>query len=70
MPMRPRRRRLGILQFLLEVVDQLLQVLWPARRVLRHNSAVIFGTVAVIAACITALDFAFGGAFTQLLGHH
>jgi preprotein translocase subunit SecE len=70
MPMRPRRRRRGFAGFLLEVVDQLLQAVWPPERVLRHNSAVIFGTVAVIAASIVALDFAFGGAFTQLLGHH
>jgi preprotein translocase subunit SecE len=68
--MRPRRRRPAIAEFLLEVLDQLLQAVWPVRKVLHDNAAVIFGTVAVIAACIATLDFAFSGALAQLLGHH
>ena len=70
MPMRPRRRRLGIVDYLLEVFEQLLLVAWPTRRALRHNSAVVLGTLAVLAASIATLDFALGNAFTQLIGHH
>jgi len=58
--------RTGPVQFVREVRGELRKVSWPTRSEVRNYSIIVFVTVVVLTAYISAIDFAFGEAIFKL----
>ena len=61
-----REGRTGPVQFIREVRGELRKVAWPTRSEVRNYSIIVFITVVVLTAYISAIDFGFGEAIFKL----
>jgi preprotein translocase subunit SecE len=61
-----RRERVGPVQYLREVRDEMRKVAWPTRPEVINYSIIVLVAVVILTAYIASLDFAFGEAIFKL----